>query len=49
MMIFGITLTVTLLLLVAVRLRNRSSRADLGSMGDQWVAANQASRTSASN
>lgn len=49
MMILGIALTMTSLLLIAARLRGRSSRTDLGSMGDQWVATNQASRTSSSN
>jgi hypothetical protein len=44
MLILGLSVTLTMVLLVAARLRSSSRLADLGSMGDQWVAANQASR-----
>jgi len=44
MLILGLSVTLTMVLVVAARLRGNSRTADLGSMGDQWVAANQASR-----
>jgi hypothetical protein len=44
-LILGIALTLTLILLAVVRIRAARS-ADLGEMGHQWVAANNASRTS---
>jgi hypothetical protein len=44
MLILGLSVTLTMVLLVTARVRSNSRTADLGFMGDQWVAANQASR-----
>ena len=48
MLILGLSVTLTMVLLVTARVRSSSRMADLGSMGDQWVAANQATRPQSS-
>jgi hypothetical protein len=44
MLILGLSVMLTMVLLVASRVRSNSRVADLGYMGDAWVAANRASR-----
>jgi hypothetical protein len=45
MLILALSVTLTTVLIVVTRLRSGSRPADLGSMGDGWVAAHQSSRS----
>jgi len=46
MLLLTLSATLTTILIVAARFRVRAvRRPNLGSMGDQWIAANQSSRS----
>ena len=45
MLILALSVTLTTIMIVAARLRSGRRTADLGSMGDGWLAANQTSRS----
>jgi len=45
MLVLGLCATLTTILVITARLRAGTRAADLGSMGDQWIAAHRSSRS----
>ncbi len=45
MLVLGLSVTLTTILIIAARLRGVTRTAELGWMGEQWMAANRCSRS----